>query len=49
LKLIEFFHLAWYHAPDVGYIHAIPGWPILCDLCSEDELVRPEEPPQATA
>lgn len=28
-------HRAWFAAPDSGSIHAIPGWSVLCDLCSE--------------
>lgn len=39
LRLINFFHRTWAAAPDNGTIHLIPGWGILCDLCSEDSLV----------
>jgi hypothetical protein len=34
-ELEEFCHRAWSNAPDSGSIHAIPGWGVLCDLCSE--------------
>lgn len=34
-ELVEFFNKTWASAPDTGYIHAIPAWHILCDLCSE--------------
>jgi len=32
-KLLNAF---WHSAPDEQYIHTIPGWSILCELCSED-------------
>ena len=34
-ELVEYFNKTWASAPDTGYIHAIPAWHILCDLCSE--------------
>lgn len=39
-ELCNFFQEAWCNAPDNGYIHLIPGWEILCDLCSESYLVH---------
>lgn len=27
---------AWAAAPDTYQIHKIPGWSVLCDLCSEE-------------
>ena len=36
--LIAFFNKTWASAPNSGSIHAIPGWNVLCDLCSECEL-----------
>lgn len=42
VRLINFFHKTWMAAPDDGVIHAIPGWHILCDLCSEDYLAYEE-------
>ena len=26
----------WSRAPDKPHIHSIPGWAVLCDLCSEN-------------
>lgn len=37
MTLEGYCHQAWSNAPDDGSIHAIPGWRILCDLCSEAE------------
>ena len=37
---ITILHKVWYSAPDVVGIHSIVGWNILCDLLSEDYLVR---------
>ena len=42
-KLIELFNSAWAAAPDSGEIHLIPGWNVLCDLCSESYLVLQEQ------
>lgn len=39
-EICNFFDQAWYNAPDTGHIHLIPGWEILCDLCSESYLVK---------
>lgn len=39
VRLVEYFNRAWTAAPDNGSIHLIPGWGILCDLCSEGYLV----------
>lgn len=41
-RAIELFNSAWAAAPDSGEIHLIPGWHVLCDLCSESYLVLPE-------
>ena len=32
-------HQAWSDAPDRPWIHSIPGWHVLCDLCSEDYVL----------
>ena len=32
-------HQAWSDAPDKPWIHSIPGWHVLCDLCSEDYVL----------
>jgi len=39
-KLARYFQAAWFAAPDVSSLHGIPGWLLLCDLCSEDYLVN---------
>jgi len=35
-KIHSMFSQAWWRAPDRPEIHDIPGWDVLCDLCSED-------------
>lgn len=44
-ELANIFENVWHLVPDNGYIHTIPAWGILCDLCSESHLLS-EEPPQ---
>ncbi|MBU2177604.1 MAG: hypothetical protein KJ556_21135 [Gammaproteobacteria bacterium] len=34
-RLADIFQTAWSKAPDASWIHSIPGWGVLCDLCSE--------------
>ena len=34
--LLRVLNAAWHVAPDEPWIHSIPGWGVLCDLCSED-------------
>ena len=34
-KIGKFLQLAWEKAPDKAWIHSIPSWGILCDLCSD--------------
>jgi hypothetical protein len=34
-KLVEIMNEAWWKASDTNKILDIPGWGILCDLCSE--------------
>ena len=36
-------HQAWADAPDKPWIHFIPGWHALCDLCSEDYVLDETE------
>ncbi len=38
-KIVDYFEKTWHSAPDSGEIHAIRGWNILCDLCSESYLI----------
>lgn len=38
--LARYFQAAWFAAPDVSSLHDIPGWLLMCDLCSEDYLVN---------
>ena len=35
-KLLSYFKSAWWCAPDCSNTLKIPGWGVLCDLCSED-------------
>jgi len=39
-RLADYFSAAWYNAPDNPCIHDIPGWALLCDLCSEVEVLN---------
>lgn len=32
----------WWYAPDSRELHSIPGWGVLCDLCSEFEYNEEE-------
>ena len=38
-SIASIFHQAWRDAPDKPWIHSIPGWHVLCDLCSEDYIL----------
>lgn len=38
-ELCSYIVEAWCKSPDTGHIHLIPGWEILCDLCSENHLL----------
>jgi hypothetical protein len=38
---VSVLHDAWFNAPDQPWIRSIPGWMVLCDLCSD----APEEEP----
>lgn len=35
---------AWFNAPDCPSIHQIPGWNVLCDLCSEFPNIFQDNP-----
>ena len=37
-----YFQAAWSAAPDSPKIHYIPGWYVLCDLCSESYVLGEE-------
>jgi len=37
-KLVRYFHSAWGLASDV-YAYSVPGWGVLCDLCSEEYVL----------
>lgn len=41
-RLLRYFNGAWRMAPDDRSIHSIPGWGVLCDLCSEDWVFNSE-------
>jgi hypothetical protein len=38
-ELSSLFENAWFAAPDHPHIHNIPGWHILCNLCSEAHVL----------
>jgi len=42
-ELVRWFNRAWLNAPDNPEIHSIPHWGTLCDLCSEEWVLHPEE------
>lgn len=41
-KLARYFHSAWGLASD-AYAYSVPGWGVLCDLCSEEYVLYEEE------
>lgn len=41
--LADYLQQAWSNAPDVPAIHCIPGWRVLCDLCSDSYLLYEPE------
>lgn len=41
-ELADVFESTWVNAPDHGRIHAMKGWDVLCDLCSESYVLNPE-------
>ena len=42
-RLVNILEEAWESAPDSPGIHSIPGWHVLCDLCSESYLLYSED------
>lgn len=42
-SFVRILNNSWSEAPDSGEIHLIPGWNVLCDLCSESYLVLQEQ------
>lgn len=38
------FNQVWFGMPESEYVRSYPGFGMLCDLCSEDHLIVPEEP-----
>ena len=42
-SIASILHQAWSDAPDSPWIHSIPGWNVLCDLCSEDYVLDETE------
>lgn len=42
-KLSTLFNDVWFRAPDQGWIRDIPGWFVLCDLCSESYVLHDGE------
>ena len=39
-RLVSYLNGAWGNAPDVPELSEIPGWGILCDLCSENHVLE---------
>ena len=45
--LVNYLNQAWQNAPDEPWIHELPAWGVLCDLCSEAYVLEDEnEPPE---
>jgi hypothetical protein len=44
--IVRYLSAAWCNAPDVMGLHSIPGWNMLCDLCSEEYLLHDEREPE---
>lgn len=42
-EISRLFQHAWENAPDNKSIHFIPGWNVLCNLCSESYVLYEEE------
>ena len=42
-ELVRYFNGAWWNAPGSPSIHQIPGWGVLCDLCSEEHVLYEEK------
>lgn len=43
VKMARMLNLCWLAAPDADYIHRWPSWGVLCDLCSEEWCLDPEQ------
>lgn len=39
-QICRLLQLTWENAPDRAEIHSWAGWSVLCDLCSENYLVK---------
>ena len=39
-RIADIFDQCWDNAPDNKSIHSIPGWSILCNLCSESYVLE---------
>ncbi len=45
--LVNYLNQTWQNAPDEFWIHELPSWGVLCDLCSESYVLEDEnEPPE---
>jgi len=42
-KLVRWFNITWLNSPDNSSIWDLPHWETLCDLCSEEYVLYPEE------
>ena len=38
--LVDVLQTVWNNAPDTPGLHDIPGWNVLCDLCSEQYVLQ---------
>jgi hypothetical protein len=41
-RLASYFQGTWMNAPDIAGLDEIPGWALLCDLCSESYVLEEE-------
>ena len=42
-RITSYLNAFWIHAPDEQWIHTIPGWGALCELCSEVWVFEEDE------
>jgi hypothetical protein len=40
MAIVRIFNAAWFAAPDDPSIRDMPGWLLLCDLCSEADVLE---------
>jgi hypothetical protein len=42
-RILAYLNAFWAAAPDRSWIHSLPAWGRLCDLCSESWVFAPDE------